>query len=231
MKRPQFNLKTIYSNGPKVLRVDDGSTYVKSTPCGRCGADIVEGDVIAKVQNRWQHEKCSTATLANVPASQAWLALAMDAARRPRDYKTAQLRQILEAVVDIAYGAEQEEHEAYLEALTFAYERKIEEIEEGHPVVVDPHDFASRYTEFAWPRPDWDERRLPVELAFIEAYRAALDQASGPRNWDTYRMATAAMGGPETPENRERAKAWVTELVTDALGPEGPATVLPKDGA
>lgn len=50
-----------------------------------------------------------------------------------------------------------------------------------------------------------------------------------PRPWDANRFATAALGGDEIPENAARAKRWLKGLVTDAIGPDGAASVLPAD--
>lgn len=36
--------------------------------------------------------------------------------------------------------------------------------------------------------------------------------------WSSVRMATAALGGEDTPANRERAEQWLDDLVNDALG-------------
>jgi hypothetical protein len=172
MKRPTFDLASIYSNGPKVIKVDDADPEIKATPCRKCGQDIAKDAWICKVFGGWEHRQCAADSLAEIPASRAWLALAMDAARRPRDYRTTELRQILTSVIGIAFGAELEEHDAYTEALTFAYEKRVEDALGARIGIgtLDPDQFARRWADFEWAT-DWDER-LPLD----EAYKAAWDQ-------------------------------------------------------
>lgn len=173
MKRPSFPLSTITSAGPQVLHVSDGSVYTKATPCRRCGEPIEAGERIGRlaptgVPGGWQHKVCSIESLASVPASRAWLALAADAARRPRDYKTGQLREILDAVLRIAHGAEVDEHEAYVEALRHAHGQQLVDQGAGLDLDIDPHDFATRYSQYEWCWQDSDEERLAVEDAYAE---------------------------------------------------------------
>lgn len=170
MKRPTFDLATIYSNGPKLIKVEDAPPEIRATPCAKCGGEIPKDAWICKVFSGWQHRQCAKETLTEIPASRAWLALAMDAARRPRDYKTAELRQILTSVVDVAYGAYVEEHDAYVEALKFAYEKRVEDALGERIGTLDPHKFATQWADFDWFDHDTDER-LPLE----QAYRLAWD--------------------------------------------------------
>lgn len=48
--------------------------------------------------------------------------------------------------------------------------------------------------------------------------------------WTAGRLATAALGGDETPENTERSTAWINRLASDALGEDvDAATLLPRE--
>ena len=186
MRRPDFALKSIYSNGPATIQHDDGTTETKATPCTKCDGEIVAGDWIAKVYGQWQHRRCAVATLTEASASTAWTVLALDAARRPRDYRTAELRQILTSVVNLALGAEREEHRAYVEALTFAYEKRVEDSLGELVGSLDPTKFARRWAEFDWPDGDWDEQRLSLEQAYELAWEDSIretreQQEVGPR--------------------------------------------------
>lgn len=171
MRRPEFDLSSIYSNGPRVVEVNGLPPEVRDSPCRRCSEGITKGARICKVRGGWQHRKCAVETLADMPASEAWLALAMDAAKRPRAYRADTLRQILNSVVGLVLGAEVEEHAAYVEALAFAYEKRVADGLGERIGTLDPHRFARRWAEFDWSADDeWDEERLPLEKAYELAW-------------------------------------------------------------
>ena len=165
MKRPEINLNTIVSGGPRVLDLGDGTTDTHATPCTACGGSIESGDRISKVLRRWQHDTCSIESIAALPARKAWLALALDAARRPRGYGVAALKAILKATVDIAQGAWDEETDAYIEALKYAYEQRIADALGESVGSNDPDTFASRWAAFDWSDPDTEERH-PLDVAY-----------------------------------------------------------------
>jgi hypothetical protein len=173
MKRPPFTLATIVSTGPAILAVSDGSTYTKATPCPKCGETFVSGDRIAKTHERWMHEACAKEYIADAAPSMAWLMLAKDAAHSPQRYKRTQLREILNAVVDVAFGAEIEEHTAHTEALVFAYERHVNAEHIGADAYGDPREFAARYAQGDWYT-EWDDR-LPVDEAWTRYATEWLD--------------------------------------------------------
>jgi hypothetical protein len=176
MKRPEIEMDMIVSNGPKITKFEDGPTHVRATPCASCGTPIVSGDRISKVLGSWQHCTCSVESIAALPARKAWLALALDAARRPRGYGVAALKAILKATVDIAQGAWEEEADAYVEALKYAYELRVTDAGGESVGSNDPDTFANRWAAFDWSDPDTEERHpLPVAYAAMWAESTASD--------------------------------------------------------
>jgi hypothetical protein len=61
--------------------------------------------------------------------------------------------------------------------------------------------------------------------------QAGKDADEEPRRYGLDWLGAAALDLPATPEGLAEGQAYVDGLVTDTLGPEGAATVLPKDGA
>lgn len=61
--------------------------------------------------------------------------------------------------------------------------------------------------------------------------QAVKDADEEPRRYGRDWLGAVALDLPTTPEGLAEGRAYVDDLVTDALGPEGAATVLPRDGA
>lgn len=61
--------------------------------------------------------------------------------------------------------------------------------------------------------------------------RAVKDTDEEPRRYGRDWLGAVALDLPTTDEGLAEGQAYVDGLVSDALGPEGAATVLPKDGA
>lgn len=172
MKRPTFTLAPIYSAGPQTR---DGHV-LRDTPCCLCEGPIVKGDVIAKAPFGWEHVRCAEDTMSGAPAPTAWLALAKDAARRPRDYKIGQLRQILASVIDIAFGADREHDEAFIKALHFAHERRYADVLAECVGSNDPWTFAHRWAEGDWSDENTPDGRLPFDEAYDRMWRESVDE-------------------------------------------------------
>jgi hypothetical protein len=114
MKRPDINLSSIVSDGPRYLPVSDGSVYTHATPCPVCDGTIEAGEFISKIGDetygaRWAHKDCAEKAFNAASIRGAWVMLGADAARRPRAYKAKELTVILEHLVQIAHRDEYDE--------------------------------------------------------------------------------------------------------------------------
>lgn len=114
MKRPDINLSSIVSDGPRHLPVSDGTVHTYATPCPVCDGTIEAGEFISKIGtfdsgSRWAHKGCAEKAFNAASIRNAWVLLGADAARRPRAYKAKDLTTILEHLVQLVYRDEYDE--------------------------------------------------------------------------------------------------------------------------
>lgn len=106
MKRPDIPLAVVKSDGP--VFGPDGSTF-PSTPCGGCGGEIEQGELIAKLDRSWMHQECAAKHLSAADVRNAWALIGLDIARNPRAYSVPNVRAVLHQLVGFVYRDEFED--------------------------------------------------------------------------------------------------------------------------
>jgi hypothetical protein len=107
VKRPDIPLSVVASDGPQYT--EWGEPY-RDTPCGGCGGDIEQGELIAKLGSSWMHQECAAKRLTSADVRNAWALLGMDMARNPRAHSVKHLRSVLEHLVQFVYRDELEDN-------------------------------------------------------------------------------------------------------------------------
>ncbi|WP_162830363.1 hypothetical protein [Amycolatopsis palatopharyngis] len=106
MKRPDIPLTVVESDGPLVT--DTGEVY-HCTPCGGCGGEIEQGELIAKLERSWMHQECAAKQLSAADVRNAWALIGLDIARNPRAYSVPNVRAVLHQLVGFVYRDEFED--------------------------------------------------------------------------------------------------------------------------
>ncbi len=97
--------RRISSDGPRIhTEAETGAVVEYSTPCRICRGDIAESEPIGFDGAAWVHTKCMTGALAGDLTGAAWRILGSQLARRPMDFRTAEIRVIVGQLLRAAAG-------------------------------------------------------------------------------------------------------------------------------